>query len=408
RKVDIFRLRQVRFVPVQPKVGSIELDVPATSAGSSPTQVVTSSNAPSPTDSSDRPSTPPPSTNTMPGTFTDTPARLTTPPPRPSTPPTQSQSNPDPPPAPKKLTQRPHSQDLPYQSDDELEAMDIDEDGNQRWQEWGNTWPEAIEDRRNAREEARQANSQLQSEASSSQPQPRRSKRENKGKPPGEWWKSSGSAYTAFTGIPTTYLQAMKSLDSSKWIAAMQEEHQRMIDLKVWEELDPSEMPDNRTCVNAGWVYTTKNHADGTIERYKARLVAKGHSQQAGIDYNETYAPVTRYDTLRFVIAVATNLNLNLDQLDIKTAFLYGNLDEEVWMNPPPAICLDGKDLHLMKSHYGYKRATMKSYEKLSSVLARLGFSLSAFDPCVYFFSSEQTFIVVYVDHIRLSCTNLP
>ena len=77
-----------------------------------------------------------------------------------------------------------------------------------------------------------------------------------------------------------------------------------MIDLKVWEELDPSEMPADRTCVNAGWVYTIKNYADGTLERVKARLVAKGYSQQAGIDYNETFAPVTRYDSLRFMIAL--------------------------------------------------------------------------------------------------------
>src|SRR5690606_23005222 len=259
--------------------------------------------------------------------------------------------------------------------------------------------------RRKACEEACQSNSQLEIEASSSQPQPRRSKRENKGKPPGEWWKSFGSAYTAFTGIPITYHQAMKSLDSSKWIAAMQEEYQRMIDLKVWEELDPSEMPDNRTCVNSGWVYTTKNHADGTFERYKARLVAKGYSQQAGIDYNETFATVTRYDSLRFVIALATNLNFNLEQLDIKTAFLYGDLDEEIWMNPPPGIGLDDKVLRLRKALYGLKQAPLKWYEKLSSVLAKLGFSPSGFDPCVYSSKSKQTFVVVYVDDITVAGT---
>src|SRR5690606_2307452 len=106
----------------------------------------------SPSDSTDHPSTPSPSTQTMSGQFTDTYARSTTPPPRPSTPPTQSQSHPASPPAPKKLSYRPHHQDLPYHSEDKLEPMDNDEEGNQRWQEWGNTWPEAMTNRRKARE----------------------------------------------------------------------------------------------------------------------------------------------------------------------------------------------------------------------------------------------------------------
>src|SRR5690606_704478 len=207
-------------------------------------------------------------------------------------------------------------------------------------------------------------NSQLQQGASSQQQQPRRSQRENKGKPPGQWWKSQGSALVA--AQPSTYKQAMDSLDSEKWIAAMLEEHQRMIDLNVWEVRERSELPSNRTCVNAGWVYTIKLNADGSVERYKARLVAKGYSQQAGIDYNEIFAPVTRYDSLRFVIALATNLNLHLELLDIKTAFLYGELKEEIWMNPPPGIGLDGKVLLLKKALYGLKQAPLKWYEKLS------------------------------------------
>lgn len=185
----------------------------------------------------------------------------------------------------------------------------------------------------------------------------------------------------------------------------MQEEHQRMIDLGVWDELESSTMPADRTYVNAGWVYTINNHADGTLERYKARLVAKVYSQQAGIDYNEKFAPVTRYDTFRFVITLATNVNLNLEQLDIKTAFLYGDLDEEIWMNPPLGIGVDGKVLCLRKAHYSLKQAPLKWYEKLSSVLAKLGFSLFVFDPCVYISKSKQTFVVVYVDDITVAGT---
>ena len=370
RKVDIFRLRQVRFVPVQHKVGSFELDVPATSSGSTPTQVVTPSTSPTTTDSSDRPSTPPPQSS-MPGVFPDTPAHPDAPPP-PPTPPVQPQAPPPRPPAPAPTTTTSSDTRAPSPPPitDDLLPFEYDENGNLQFQEWGNTYHEALVNRRRAREEIAEANSQLRQEvaSSSSRPQPRRSQRENKGKPPKAWWTPSGSAhiavtgdaYVAFTGVPSTYKQAMDSLDSSKWIEAMQDEHQRMLDLKVWEELDRSEMPKDRTCVNAGWVYTIKNHADGSLERFKARLVAKGYSQQAGIDYTETFAPVTRYDFLRFLIALATNLNFDFEQLDIKTAFLYGDLDKEISMNPPPGIGLDGKVLRLRKALYGLKQAPLK------------------------------------------------
>ena len=98
-----------------------------------------------------------------------------------------------------------------------------------------------------------------------------------------------------------------------------------------------------------------KLNADGSIERYKARLVIKDYSQLAGIDYEENFAPVTRYDSLRLIIALAVNLGLVLEQLDIKTAFLKGELKEETWMTPPPGIGLAGKVLLLKKALYGLK-----------------------------------------------------
>ena len=85
--------------------------------------------------------------------------------------------------------------------------------------------------------------------------------------------------------------------------------------------MEAEDLPSGRKCINAGWVYTLKLNADGSLESYKATLVAKGYAQIAGIDYNETFAPVTKYNSLRFVIALATNLGLLLEQLDIKTAF---------------------------------------------------------------------------------------
>ena len=101
----------------------------------------------------------------------------------------------------------------------------------------------------------------------------------------------------------------------------------------------------------------------------------------------------------------STGSNAFFADVDIKTAFLYGDLDEEIWMNPPPGIGLDGKVLRLRKALYGLKQAPLKWYEKLSSVLAKLVFSPSAFDPCVHISKSKQTFVVVYVDDITVAGT---
>jgi len=196
----------------------------------------------------------------------------------------------------------------------------------------------------------------------------------------------------------------MFSLDSDKWQQAIIAEHQSIIDAGVWEVHDRQDLLQERKAVNSRWVFTVKLNTDGSIERYKARLVVKGYSQIAGIDYAKTFAPVTRYGSLRLVIALAVNLGLLLEHLDIKIAFLNGDLEEEIWMTPLPGIGLDGKILLLKKSLYGLKQAPLKWYEKLSAVLASLGFKPLHFDPCVYIYFNEgcKTIIVVYVDDLTI------
>lgn len=122
---------------------------------------------------------------------------------------------------------------------------------------------------------------------------------------------------------------------------------------KATDVMFQHELPPNRKPINSRWVFKIKRNADGTVECYKARLVVKGYAQISGIDYDETFAPVTRYDSLRLIIVIAAKSNSLLQQTDIKSAFLYGELDEEIWMNPPPGIGLDGKVLHLRKALNG-------------------------------------------------------
>ena len=143
-----------------------------------------------------------------------------------------------------------------------------------------------------------------------------------------------------------------------------------------------------------------QHNADGSVERYKARIVAKGYSQIEGLDYDQTFAPVTRYDSLPLIIAIATHLGLATDQLHIKPAFLNGDLVEEVWMVPPPGIGLDGKILRLDNALYGLKQAPLAWFEKLSKALPKIGFICLPFDSCVIISADYKIIVVVYVDDI--------
>jgi hypothetical protein len=197
----------------------------------------------------------------------------------------------------------------------------------------------------------------------------------------------------------------MKSPDVDKWIIAMQEEHRSIQDANVWEVHNMEDLPIGRKGIGSRWVYKVKLNADGSIERFKAWLVVKGYSQISGIDYDETFAPVTRYDSFRLITALAALYNLELAQADVKSAFLYGELKEEIWMLPPPGIGLQGKILRLKKALYGLKQAPNEWYEKLSSVLAEQGFISTHFDPCVFISTSTATIVEVYVDDISIAGT---
>ena len=128
---------------------------------------------------------------------------------------------------------------------------------------------------------------------------------------------------------PQSYQEA--SADP-QWQQAMQEELLALEKTHTWDLVDP---PSNKTLVGCKWIYKIKTHSDGTIERYKARLVAKGFTQEYGIDYEETFAPVARITSVHVLLAIAAARKWKLSQMDVKNAFLNGDLEEEVYMHPP-------------------------------------------------------------------------
>jgi hypothetical protein len=141
------------------------------------------------------------------------------------------------------------------------------------------------------------------------------------------------------------------------WQEAMKEELEMIEKNNTWELV---ERPTDKPVIRVKWVYKTKLHLDGIVQKHKARLVAKGYAQKSGIDYNETFAPVARLDTIRTLIALATQKGWKLFQLDVKSAFLNGVLEEDVYVEQPEGFEVKNaghKIYKLRKALYGLKQA---------------------------------------------------
>ena len=208
---------------------------------------------------------------------------------------------------------------------------------------------------------------------------------------------------------PISFSEAMSRTDSEKWSDAMKDELNSMANNQVW---DLVELPEGFRAVGCKWVYKTKTDASGNIERFKARLVAKGFLQKEGIDYHDTFSPVSKKDSLRIIMALVAHFDLELHQMDVKTTFLNGELEEEVYMTQPEGF-ISEKGNHLVcklkKSIYGLKQASRQWYMKFHNIITSFGFEENIVDQCIYIkvSGSKFTFLVLYVDDILLVSNNL-
>jgi transposase InsO family protein len=205
--------------------------------------------------------------------------------------------------------------------------------------------------------------------------------------------------------VPRTYKQAMVSPQKEHWNAACDQEAH--MENGTWRLV---KLPEGRTPVGSRWVFHIKRTADGSIERYKARMVAQGFSQRPGWDYVESFAPTIRLSVVRALFALVAADDLECDSIDITTAFLNGDLEEEIYMKPPEGYeqySKDGQLLYclLLKALYGLKQGGHQWYLKLSSVMKEIGFRKVRSEPCVYVWESssgEKVIVPTYVDDCHI------
>jgi hypothetical protein len=170
---------------------------------------------------------------------------------------------------------------------------------------------------------------------------------------------------------PTLYEEAVKH---EKWRKAMKCEINSIEKNQTWELMD---LPVGAKTIGVKWIFKTKLNETGEVDKYKARLVAKGYSQQHGIDFTEVFAPVARMDTIRMIVALAACRGWDIFQLDVKSAFLHGELSENVYVEQPKGFVKKGKEHKVYKLHkalYGLKQAPRAWFNRIESHFMKEGF----------------------------------
>lgn len=184
---------------------------------------------------------------------------------------------------------------------------------------------------------------------------------------------------------PTSYKEAIASDDSARWIAAMEEELESLLKNRTWVLV---KLPKGKKVVRCKWVFKKKEGTTGVEDvRYKARLVAKGYSQIPGVDFNDIFSPVVKHSSIRALFGIVAMHDLELEQLDVKTEFLHGDLEEDIYMEQPEGFVVAGKEDYvcfLQKSLYGLKQSPRQWYKTFDHFMISHAFKRSDYDSCVY------------------------
>lgn len=198
--------------------------------------------------------------------------------------------------------------------------------------------------------------------------------------------------------VPQTYSEAVSTDNKSaeKWKQSINEELVAHRENRTWELVDK---PRGAQIIGCKWVFRIKNLPSGPL--YKSRLCAKGCAQRKGLDYTETFSPTVRYDSIRVLLSEAAQHNFEMIQFDVKTAFLYGDIQEDIYMTPPEGLkALPSQVCKLNRSLYGLKQAPRCWNNKFDSLLKKFGFKSSHSDKCVYIgnVNNNVVYLLLYVD----------
>ena len=219
--------------------------------------------------------------------------------------------------------------------------------------------------------------------------------------------KYSPSAYYLLltdSGEPECYMEAMRLDDSKKWEQAMSDEMSSLDQNDTWVLVD---LPKGKRALLCKWIFRKKDESDGQV-RYKARLVVKGFSQKEGIDFHEIFAPVVKLTTIRILLGIVASEGLFLEQMDVKTALLHGDLDEEIYMRQPEGFQVPGKEdsvCKLKRSLYGLKQAPRQWYKKFDSFMISGGFVRTDGYHCCYFqrYVEGYIYLVFSIDDMLIA-----
>ena len=196
--------------------------------------------------------------------------------------------------------------------------------------------------------------------------------------------------------------------EKKSWKSAMDEEIKSIQKNDTWEL---ASLPNGHKAIGVKWVYKAKKNSKGEVERYKARLVAKGYSQRAGIDYDEVFAPVARLETVRLIISLAAQKSWKIHQMDVKSAFLNGSLEEEVYIEQPQGYIVKGEEdkvLRLKKALYGLKQAPRAWNTRIDKYFKEKGFVKCPYEHALYIKTQNNDILIacLYVDDLIFTGNN--
>gem|GEM_PF-6147643 len=202
-----------------------------------------------------------------------------------------------------------------------------------------------------------------------------------------------------------TFHDAITCLDAKHWIAAMKDEIQSMLDNHAFTLCD---LLSNRKCISCKWIYKIKKDANNQFKRFRARLVAQGYSQVFHLDFEKTYAPVVRIDSVRLIFAIVAYFGLHLLHADAKTAFINGHSDIDLYLRQISGFIDEhypNKVLRLNRSLYSTKQACRIWYLLLCKTIIEYGFYQLKSDECIFISPEQRTIILVYVDDVLIIAT---